>query len=484
MKSKIKLGPVIRVGFGITFVLMAGLGVLSWTTIARLHETNDWVKHTYKVILNLKSLEKSMADMETGQRGFLVADRDSFLEPYVRGGENVKILLAEVRDLTRDNPVQQEHIDDLQRLIDVKLQDMAAKIELKKDGQEEELLARFLTQDGRRQMDEVRAAIAAMIQIEEELLRDREAATENLSQIATAVNAGGTATGIILGILILIFISREVIKPINLVADQIGSSSSEIASTVEQQERTARNQAAAANQTNTTMDELAASSRQCAEQAETAAQEARAALSLSEGGTRAVDRTLEGMEILQDKVAAIATQIQRLSEQTNLIGDISSLVSNLANRTNMLALNAAVEAVRAGEQGKGFSIVSGEIRKLAEQSKSSAQKINSLVNEIQKAIDETVSATEGGTKTVAENVGIAEEMAHAFSGVTNSVNNIVTSSQQISLNVKQQATAIQQVLIAMNDLNRASQETASGITQVKEGTHRLNDAAVHLRSIV
>jgi len=72
MKSKIKLGPVIRVGFGITFVLMAGLGVLSWTTIARLHETNDWVKHTYKVILNLKSLEKSMADMETGQRGFLV----------------------------------------------------------------------------------------------------------------------------------------------------------------------------------------------------------------------------------------------------------------------------------------------------------------------------------------------------------------------------------------------------------------------------
>jgi methyl-accepting chemotaxis protein len=484
MTSKIKLAPVIRVGFGIMFVLMAGLGVLSWTTINRLHETNDWVKHTYKVIINLKSLEKSMVDAETGQRGFLVADRESFLEPYLQGKEDVEILVAEVRELTRDNPVQQENIDDLERLIDLKLREIEVNIQLKINNQDEELLARFLTREGQGKMDEVRATIAAMIQIEEDLLRDREAEMENLSQLAIAINVVGTATGIVLGILILIFISREVIKPIDWVAAQIGSSSSEILSTVEEQERTARNQAAAANQTNATMDELAASSRQCAEQAETAAREARAALSLSEGGTRAVDRTLQGMEIIQDKVAAIATNIRRLSEQTNQIGEISSLVSNLANQTNMLALNAAVEAVRAGEQGKGLGVVSGEIRKLADQSKGSAKKINVLVNEIQKAIDETVSATEAGTKTVAENVGIAEETARAFSGVTSSVNNIVTSSQQISLNVKQQATAIQQVLIAMNDLNRASQETASGITQVKEETHRLNDAAVQLRSIV
>ncbi|MGC9524896.1 MAG: CHASE3 domain-containing protein [Limnospira sp.] len=484
MTSKIKLGPVIRVGFGITFFLMGGLGILSWTTINRLHETNRWVKHTYEVIVNLKSLEKSMIDTETGQRGFLVADRESFLEPYFQGKEDVEIRVAEIRDLTRDNPVQQENIDDLWRLIDLKLRDIEVNIQLKKDNREEEIMARFLTQEGKRKMDEVRAAIAAMIQIEEDLLRDREMDTENLSQLATAINIAGTATGIVLGILILIFIGREVVRPIDWVADQIGSSSSEISSTVEQQERTAKNQAAATNQTSTTMDELAASSRQCAEQAETAALEARAALSLSEGGSRAVERTLQGMGILQDKVAAIATQIQHLSEQTHQIGEISRLVSNLANQTNMLALNAAVEAVRAGEQGKGFSIVSGEIRKLADQSKSSAKKINVLVNEIQKAIDETGSATEQGTKTVAENVGIAEETARAFSGVTSSVNNIVTSSQQISLSVKEQATAIEQVLIAMNALNQASQETAIGITQVKEGTHRLNDAALQLRSIV
>ncbi|MEH1825245.1 MAG: methyl-accepting chemotaxis protein [Nostoc sp.] len=109
------------------------------------------------------------------------------------------------------------------------------------------------------------------------------------------------------------------------------------------------------------MDELAASSRQSAEQAEASAAGARQVLLLVDG------RNQDGQfsqSSLREKVGDIATQILHLSEQTNQIGMISTLVSDLASQTNMLALNAAVEAVRAGEHGKGFAVVAAEIRKL------------------------------------------------------------------------------------------------------------------------
>ncbi len=81
------------------------------------------------------------------------------------------------------------------------------------------------------------------------------------------------------------------------------------------------------------------------------------ALKIAERETLAVEQTLESMIILKENVKAIAQQIMRLNEQTNQIGNISSVVTNLANPTNILALNAAVEAVRAGENAKGFNLI-------------------------------------------------------------------------------------------------------------------------------
>ena len=173
---------------------------------------------------------------------------------------------------------------------------------------------------------------------------------------------------------------------------------------------------------------------------------------------------------LREKVGDIATQILHLSEQTNQIGMISTLVSDLASQTNMLALNAAVEAVRAGEHGKGFAVVAAEIRKLADQSKRSAEKINVLVLDIQKSTNSTVMVTGEGTKTVEK--------------IVDAIKTIAVNGQQISLTSNQQAIAVQQVVEAMNSLNIAARETASGIGQIKIGTQRLNDAAQELKAVV
>jgi methyl-accepting chemotaxis protein len=298
----------------------------------------------------------------------------------------------------------------------------------------------------------------------------------------------GMLLGPTIAISLGIYLSKTIAKPlaskIAAVINTVVSSSSEIAAMVEQQERITTQQAISVNETTTTMDELGVSSRQSAEQAASATSGAQQSLTLAQDGTQAVTRTLEGMVSLKDKVDLIASQISHLRQQTYQINNITNLVGDLANQTNMLALNASVESVRAGDYGKGFAIIASEIRKLADQSKHSAQKINTLIADIQTAINATAIATGEGTKTVEEGVKIARETASAFTGVTDAVNHVFVNSQQISFSNQQQAIAIQQVVEAMNALNLGAQETASGISQTKASTQQLNEAALNLKAIV
>lgn len=281
-----------------------------------------------------------------------------------------------------------------------------------------------------------------------------------------------------------IFRARQLVNLIKQLVNGISASSQQTFSAVEQQERVANQQAASVNETTTTMDELKASCRLSAEQAKAAAAAAQQALALAQGGTQAVGESLEGMFTLEKKVGAIAEQIVHLSEQASQIGNISQIVSDLANQTNMLALNSSVEAVRAGEYGKGFAVVANEIRRLSDQSQKSAEKINLLVSNIQSCINSTVMVTEEGTKTVKTGVQIAQNTEQTFSGVAKAVNHMVLNNQQISLNLKQQLDAIQQVVKAMNAINKGAKESAIGISQTRSGTEQLNKAARTLKQMV
>ena len=291
---------------------------------------------------------------------------------------------------------------------------------------------------------------------------------------------GGGGLSLVLGNMIAGTIAKEV----KMAVSEVSAASNEIAATMEQQERTASLQAASVSETTTTMDELGASSQQSQEQAEAAAQAAQEVLALAGQGNQSVEETVASMIDLKNKVAAIADQIVRLSEQTNQIGNISELVADLSQQTNMLALNASVEAVRAGEHGKGFAVVAEEIRKLADQSRQSAANIGGLVSDIQNAINTTVMVTDEGTKTVNAGMNVTENTANAFAGVLESINNVAMNNQQIALNIRQQGKAVQQVLDAMADINKGAQENAAGITQVKTGTQQLSESAKALEAIL
>jgi methyl-accepting chemotaxis protein len=283
------------------------------------------------------------------------------------------------------------------------------------------------------------------------------------------------------------FVLRQLIQLIRGLIYQISSFSIQIVSNMNQQEQIANRQFISVNETTVTLENLGISSRQTAEQAEAVSAAARQALTLADEGTQRVDQTLNQMLSLRETVEAISRQNQRLGDSTSQIGNIStlaSLVSDLANQTNMLALNAAVEAVRAGEYGKGFAVVASEIRKLADESQQAAQQINGIIPEIKGAIESTVKATEDSRKTVAAGVKTARDTTEAFTGVREACNLVFGSNQQISFNIKQQAIAIHQVGDEMNSLRESASQTVSGIAQVKIGTQKLKEAALNLKGVV
>ncbi|WP_249664030.1 methyl-accepting chemotaxis protein, partial [Lysinibacillus sp. D4B1_S16] len=123
------------------------------------------------------------------------------------------------------------------------------------------------------------------------------------------------------------------------------------------------------------MEETATAIQQIADSTNTAAESSISASQASERGNQVVHQVIAQMALINDSVEQIGTKINGLHVNTKKISDIVSLITAIADLTNLLALNAAIEPARAGEHGKGFAVVADEARRLAEQSSQAATEI-------------------------------------------------------------------------------------------------------------
>ncbi|MBP7963389.1 MAG: methyl-accepting chemotaxis protein [Caldilineaceae bacterium] len=346
-----------------------------------------------------------------------------------------------------------------------------------------DMRARSLTQSGALR-SELNRLFQQMAVLNAGVAQDGRVQAQATVDRARTLTLGGMIAGSLLALIIGTTLSMAIARPISRSTSSIAAVSSQLAATVAEQERTIAQQSAAINQTATTMTELNTSARQSAQQADVVAARSNKALDLAHDGVTVIQHTQHDMINLRSKVNAIAQQILRLSEQTSQISGITNLVSDLANQTNMLALNAAVEAARAGEHGKGFAVVAMEVRKLADQSKKSAERIIGLVGEIQSATNATVMVTEEGSKTVDKGIASAEDAVTMFNDIATTMANVSESTQQISLNSQQQANAIQQVSQGLSELNIGMMETTQAVSQTRVGVQDMNRVVDHLRSLV
>lgn len=440
--QNLKLKHRILLGYAVPLLLTISATTVVIVSAKNLEEQVKAANLGWSIVRDSDRLEMAMYKRQADIRGYILTGDETFAKKYEKNlhyyQQNIALLEKIVRSSGADQMARLEQL----KLLGNEISSISSRvIKLVKNKQVKEAQQEFARGKILSLVDEASQVLLVLNNTENKRqLTRNKAANEAMQSLLNAAIVGAVSAAI-LAILVGLWIAERITQKVNETIGVIASSSLEIAATTEQHERTANQQAISVNQTSSTMDELRASSRQAAEQA-------------------------EGVTI---GAKAIAQQVFRLSEQTKQIASINSLVSDIASQTNMLALNAAVEAVRAGEHGKGFAIVAAEIRKLADRSKNSADKINTLLADIQAITDATVVETIYGTKE--ENIVTA-------------VNNIVINNQQISLSAKQQAIAIEQVVSAMNVLNEGAVETACGISQTKIGIQRLNEAALSLQAVV
>lgn len=201
-----------------------------------------------------------------------------------------------------------------------------------------------------------------------------------------------------------------------------------------------------------------------------------------------ISSAIESMKIIETSSYENKDMMNRLGETSEQIGSIVELISNITKQTNLLALNAAIESARAGEQGKGFAVVAEQIRKLAEQSASSAQDITSLITNIQKDTKNAITSIDEGAATIRtgiEQVRFAgksfEELKALQEEANNKIQAISVSSNEISdlgNSLKQIISSIREqtndLLLKLQAISASTEQQSSAMSEISASFDNLD----------
>ncbi len=406
------VGKKITLGFGMTLAIVLVIGTLSFWSAWQFLDTSSWVSHTHEVLEDLESLLSLLKDVETGQRGYLLTGNSDFLKPYREAAPLVQKKRDHLREWIKDNDKQVATLETaLDPLIRTRMKDAKELAGDERDSANPTAdfaprIAKVQAGLDKNIMDPVRKVIQDMETVERDLLKKREADAKWSGWVTMITTGVGTLAAIVLVSVGGSFLVRSITRPVRAAVDQLASASTEILASTTQQASGAQEQAAAVTQTMSTVNEVSQTAEQAAQRAKTVGESVQRTLDIGKAGRKVVEDSLVAMDSVKEKVETTAENILTLAEQAQAIGDIIATVNDIAEQTNLLALNAAIEASRAGEHGKGFTVVAGEVKALADQSKKATAQVRQILGEIQKATNTAVLSTEEVTKGVSSAIKV------------------------------------------------------------------------------
>ena len=231
-------------------------------------------------------------------------------------------------------------------------------------------------------------------------------------------------------------------------------------------------------------EEFSVSVREVAENAGTTASAAARSDELVATSSAEIAQTMEVTSRVAEAVHGSSTTIAELSGAIQKISDVTTVISEIANQTNLLALNAAIEAARAGEQGRGFAVVADEVRKLAERTSTSTVDISKTVSAIQEVTKKAVGDMEFATREVEAGIGSMKRSVASLDGVTRASNEVSELAKNISNSTVEQIKASEEVAQSMERITLLIEENSNGAQRAKNTTEDMLTTAAELNRLI
>ncbi|MBD8033225.1 methyl-accepting chemotaxis protein [Solibacillus merdavium] len=264
-------------------------------------------------------------------------------------------------------------------------------------------------------------------------------------------------------------------------AEEITATTEDVTQQIEHTADAAQNSAVASNESARAMEETAHGVQRIAEASQILHNSSLDASSTATKGAQTIESAQEQMATINHSTSTVNELVQKLAAQTVEIENMTKVITDITDQTNLLSLNAAIEAARAGEHGKGFAVVADEVRKLAESSKQSANSIVGLTMEIQRDTFNVEQAVSSALNSVNDGVKIIGHAGESFNEIVGAVNLMTTQIEEISATAEQLSASSEEVTASVNEIaggaNSASQSMISVAAAMEEQSATMQEVS-------
>ncbi|MBD2066599.1 GAF domain-containing protein [Leptolyngbya sp. FACHB-671] len=266
---------------------------------------------------------------------------------------------------------------------------------------------------------------------------------------------------------------RQIVTQMQIASQQVAQTSQISESSIASLTNQAKHQFQTLSQTLERVQLVASSTEAVeasAQQVEVAVQQAN---QIVLAGDAAMDRTVDEMQNIRETVAETNKRLKRLSESSQKISKVVSLISNFTTQTQLLALNASIEATRAGEYGRGFVVVADEVRSLARQSANAATEIEQLVQEIQANTAEVSTAMETGIQQVASGTTVVSEARQNLNAIVAATDQISQLVASITGATQEQTQQFKSMKLTVAEVAEIAQKTSKDSVEISQSFKEL-----------
>jgi methyl-accepting chemotaxis protein WspA len=584
-------------GFGAIVAILLILLTIAYNNFTRLSEANGWDKHTMTVLLEADKVTNAILAVQTQARGFYLTGDETRLKNSNGDMDAINTHISKLRELTIDNPSQQQRLTQLQTQADNWMKNIVQpQIERRRalgnaPNAADTIGRGQLGQDGAASVTAMHKLVSDATAEENRLLVERSQTAASLQRNMLYVLVGGGIVAVLLALIISFLLAKALLTPLNNLTQAVGriaggeqsaraevlgrdelgqvsgefnrmaqtiqdnqanelaatnllrdkvdallkvvskaasgdltgkvtiggddaigqlgnglarmfdnlrsllnnvqkagiqvtTSATEIAASAKQQEATGIEQAQTSVEILSTTKEISANTTQLLKTMEDATQVAdytTQATADAQNNLKRMDQTMQHMVSATDSINA---KLAALSEKASNINSVLITITKVADQTNILSLNAAIEAEKAGEAGRGFSVVATEIRRLADQTSVSTWDIEQMLKEMQSAVSASVMGMDKFSEEIRRSVGEVRNVAEQLSGVMDQVQKLAPQFDAVLQGMQSQAVGASQISDTMMNLNDATQQTVESLKATSEAVHQLQYAAGDLQASV